>query len=47
MSEVLQGVGVLIVVFLMLMILGIQIQVTNASRKLDEIIAKLNNAPED
>ncbi len=42
MSEVLQGVAVLVVVFFMVIVLGLQVQITGASRKLDEIIKKLD-----
>ncbi len=47
MSEVLQGAAVLVIVFLMLMILGLQVQITDASRKLDEILGKLDRARSD
>jgi len=47
MPEVLQGVAVLVVIFLMLMILGLQVQITGASRKLDEIIGKLDRSKSD
>ncbi|MBL7077014.1 MAG: hypothetical protein ISS31_06055 [Kiritimatiellae bacterium] len=42
MSEILQGVAVLVTVFFMVIILGLQVQITSASRKLDEILSKLN-----
>ncbi len=43
MSEIVQGVAVLVLVFFMVIVLGLQIQITNASRKLDEILNKLDS----
>lgn len=42
MSEILQGVAVLVIIFFMVIILGLQVQITSASRKLDEILSKLD-----
>jgi hypothetical protein len=38
----LQGVAVIIVVFLLLIVLGIQVQITLLTRKVDQIVDKLN-----
>jgi hypothetical protein len=43
MSEILQGVAVLVVIFFMVIILRLQVQITTASRKLDEILNKLDS----
>jgi hypothetical protein len=42
MSDLLQGLAVLIVVFLLLIVLGIQVQITLLTRKVDQIVDKLN-----
>ncbi|MDP6490716.1 MAG: hypothetical protein QGH42_12410 [Kiritimatiellia bacterium] len=44
MSEILQGIAVLVIVFFMVIILGLQVQISSASRKLDEILTKLDSA---
>jgi hypothetical protein len=38
----LQGLAVIIVVFLLLIVLGIQVQITLLTRKVDQIVDKLN-----
>lgn len=42
MSDLLEGLAVLIVVFLLLIVLGIQVQITLLTRKVDQIVDKLN-----
>lgn len=42
MSDMLQGLAVIIVVFLLLIVLGIQVQITLLTRKVDQIVDKLN-----
>lgn len=42
MTDLLQGLAVLIVVFLLLIVLGIQVQITLLTRKVDQIVDKLN-----
>lgn len=42
MSDLLQGLAVLVVVFLLLIVLGIQVQITLLTRKVDQIVDKLN-----
>lgn len=42
MSDMLQGLAVIIVVFLLLIVLGIQVQITLLTRKVDQVVDKLN-----
>ncbi len=42
MTDLLQGLAVLVVVFLLLIVLGIQVQITLLTRKVDQIVDKLN-----
>jgi hypothetical protein len=41
-TDLLQGLAVLVVVFLLLIVLGIQVQITLLTRKVDQIVDKLN-----
>lgn len=42
MTDLLQGFAVLVVVCLLLIVLGIQVQITLLTRKVDQIVDKLN-----
>ncbi len=44
MTDIMAGLGLLIIVFFLVMLLGLQIQITGINRKVDEIIQELKKS---
>lgn len=41
MQTILMGFGVLVIVFFLIILLGLQMQISNLTRKIDELISKI------
>lgn len=44
MEAVVVGLATLVVVFLLVVLLGVQIQITGLNRRLDDVLAKMNKS---